>query len=1057
MFCTNCGKEIKPNDKFCANCGAPVNQGSQGGRYDNVVFNPPFRKEADKKSSEILNSRGDFTKFTDLAQEENRRQQRSKARMDWNLDGFPASSRVDNTPLFDWDSVAERKRSAAPDPDMGSTQEHIRVTPQQERSYGLPSDDDRVVPLDELEKELYALEDDLKSETARTAEYDKAKVKEIENSVELDSYLDGISPEGKRPEKASEVAARERKAQSEAQALAEAARKKEEARYASMTKAERVIAAMKKDAGMKWDLEEPAHKEDVKAASSMGLNWDMDPAEAARKKRAEKLASGEKKMIWNAEEREAQLKAQEAARREALLRAQMEAEAARRAKEEAERKTREEAEAAARAQAEAEAEALARARAEEEAAEAARIQAEAEELARRKAEEEARALAEAEERARQEAAAQAAAAMAEQEARRQAEQARKAAEQEAARIEAETSEKISSDVSLEFDELMREAQPAGFEKTRVFDQEALDALNREAKERADSSNAGSGAALGAAALGAAGLGAAASLTGRERPVRSPYQSDFVPAWEREQTEKNPDAAGHVASRTEEMARLDALLEELTAEKKHLEEEVKAEAPAEEPASGHAADELETPAPEPFDTETETEHTAGPRTESAPEPEATAAAEEETPGIVDLTGKGDERFYTFSQKNAEFQELLQKEKERLREMGSGYVPRNTLSQNAVLANFGVLPALAYEENGVYVEGIDQPKASEGVDYSGYGEPNQGTAWKPGQGGDLLSELADEAPSPAKKTRLRYSDLFPAEDVNHAENQKKAAEAAAAAAAAGLASEAAKETDAVPQERYQTATGISGATGITNAVDTEDVPDINKIFDEDEEQKPRKHIVGNIIIAILVLLILFEASILAAKLIAPDSAYSRLTDPVIEKIMDLATSIGKDEEPEQPAIDDEALEREAAAITLEQTISELSAEAETLGEVRYNADLTYDKVDNPHFDGIVDMIPLDNGLFTINENGEGVSYAEAIAREVIQYYDGWQADNTDETYVGINTLEIGDIRTDGTNFYVLTRAIYAKNDGTTATYVRSCRLTASDDRMVLEEIGEEQFNG
>ena len=1048
MFCTNCGKEIKPNDKFCANCGAPVNQGTQiKGKYDNVVFNPPFRKEADKKSGEILNTRGDFTKFTDLAQEENRRQQRSKNRMDWNLDGFPASSRVDNTPLFDWDAVAGRKKPAAPAPDLTSTMEHVRVTPEQEKSFGLPADDDRVVPLDELEKELFALEDDLKTETARTAEYDKTKVKDIDSSVELDSYLDGISPEGKKPEKASEVAAREKKAEKEAQAAAEAARKREEARYASMTKAERVIAAMKNDAGMRWNLQEPIHKEDVKAASSMGLDWNVDASDVAKKKKAEKLETGEKKMIWNLEEREAQRKAEEAARREAELRARMEAESARRAQEaaerrareeaeaqarakaEAERRAREEAEAAARAQAQAEAEALARAKAEAEAAEAARIQAEAEEMARQKAEEEARALAEAEERARQEAAAQAAAVMAEQEKRRQEEQARIAAELEAAREEA--SEKISSDVSMEFEELMKEAEPQGLGKTRVFDQEALDALNREAQERAEANNAKDlGAVAGAGALGAAAAGVILGASSEEKPAkpeRSPYESDFVPAWEKEKEKEE----GHVSTMTEEMARLDALLEELTSEKKHLQDEMKAEEPAPE-------------------VEPEVEP------EVQPEPEEKPSVEE----LVkeDLTDRGDDRFYTFSRKNAEFQELLQKEKERLREMGSGYVPKNTLSQNAVLANFGVLPTLAHEENGMYVEGVTQPETPMTVDYSGYGTPNEGVAWMPAKGDDLLSELVTEVPSQAKKTRLRYSDLFPSEDVNHAaEEKRKAAAAAAAAAAATVAATTAthEPVEEAPKtetkERYQT------ATGIYKPVPDENAPDINDIFDEDENQKPKKHIIGNAIIILLVLLILFEASILAAKLIAPDSAYSKLTDPVIEKIMDFATSIGKDKEPEQESIDDEALKREAEAITFEQSIMELSEQATTIGEIKYNPDLTYDKVVNPHFDGIMDMIPLDNGLFTINQEGEAVTYGEAICSAVIAYYDAWQGENTDETYVGINTLEIGDIRTDGSNFYVLTRAIYAKNDGTTATSVRSCRLASSGDSMVLEEIGEEQFNG
>ena len=68
MYCTKCGKELNPNDRFCANCGAEVKPGQGDRKYDNVVFNPPFRMEAEKKTAQILKNREEFKGFKELAE-----------------------------------------------------------------------------------------------------------------------------------------------------------------------------------------------------------------------------------------------------------------------------------------------------------------------------------------------------------------------------------------------------------------------------------------------------------------------------------------------------------------------------------------------------------------------------------------------------------------------------------------------------------------------------------------------------------------------------------------------------------------------------------------------------------------------------------------------------------------------------------------------------------------------------------------------------------------------------------------------------------------------------
>ncbi len=68
MFCTKCGKPLHDGDKFCAHCGAKVREeGRQEApagqsRYEEVVFNPPFRAEAERRTRQISD---EVSKYSD--------------------------------------------------------------------------------------------------------------------------------------------------------------------------------------------------------------------------------------------------------------------------------------------------------------------------------------------------------------------------------------------------------------------------------------------------------------------------------------------------------------------------------------------------------------------------------------------------------------------------------------------------------------------------------------------------------------------------------------------------------------------------------------------------------------------------------------------------------------------------------------------------------------------------------------------------------------------------------------------------------------------------------
>ena len=60
MFCTKCGKKLYEGDAFCGHCGAKVREdlmfksdSKNFSGYEEVVFNPPFRREAERRTQNI--------------------------------------------------------------------------------------------------------------------------------------------------------------------------------------------------------------------------------------------------------------------------------------------------------------------------------------------------------------------------------------------------------------------------------------------------------------------------------------------------------------------------------------------------------------------------------------------------------------------------------------------------------------------------------------------------------------------------------------------------------------------------------------------------------------------------------------------------------------------------------------------------------------------------------------------------------------------------------------------------------------------------------------------
>ena len=1052
MFCTNCGKELNPGDRFCANCGCEIKASqSEKRKYDNVVFNPPFRKEADKRTAQILKNREEFTGFKEIANENSRRNSRSKAKMDWNLDGFPESITAKNKSGFDWNSVVERRNSGRSmgleKIDLSSTIEHKKIDDTQvavkkaepvaaNDGLGLPSEDSRVISLEELERELYDLEEDLKTDTAGTNQY---QAFDVENNEELDAYLDGI-PKTKNKEKEAE----EQKLEQEA------------------------LAAVKMGGPMKWNLTDDAPKGSKVSMAPMGLKWGIDASEVAAKRKAAKTALKKKReMVWDtdvktekkAEEKPVQPEPSEEPFQPAPVEEVVQPEPEVIPEPEIvtpEPEVKAEPEpvfgfsAAENVKAEAEPEKSfdfgsikvpnwdMDAKDYKDTFDDFNFDLKAEEKPEAAAEE---AVAETETTVSEteESVVFGEEIVIEEEAVPEAEETVPEAEEYATEAEETVS---ASEVEDEFNDMLSGNDNDDLESTKMIDHSAIKKMldeyklkiRAEQEEAAQEAEVVSETEEESADHAGAGIAAAAGIATAAAAGRPLFQEDLIHPWEnvKEPAAEETEAAEEAEEEMQETAEVPAeeapaeeifseeapeeeVLEEVQIEETYEEvipeEETTVE--AEEPAAEEVPEEVTEEAEEQPEEEISAEELAlEEQTEETEEPEVI----QDTTETDDLLGEKP-MFYTFSQKNDAFQQLLDRERDRLNGLGTAYMPLNAEAKVEKIVN--VVDTPAYEENGVYVENILQPVQTTVADISGDAQPESSShKYNFITDGDWLKEMKSAKDMDSlNKAKLRYSDLFPTPVTEHDDKEYGPA-----------------DDDEAMKEKQRKA------------------EELNKIFEDEDknEEKPHRHIVGNIIMILLILLILFEGSVLAAKLIAPDSKYAHISDVAVEKILNLFH--GEDIEVDDGSSEDVDIDDTAIAEGMYTSmVNELSKDAKTMGEVVYNENLNYSKVSKSSFDGAESLETLKD-----SEWSEGTTYAGGIYSTVISYYDEWKDRNTDESLVGIDTLEVGEIKQSKDGYYVLCKTTYATSDGSKAATYQTCYITLIDGKMFIDEIKGETVN-
>ncbi len=199
--------------------------------------------------------------------------------------------------------------------------------------------------------------------------------------------------------------------------------------------------------------------------------------------------------------------------------------------------------------------------------------------------------------------------------------------------------------------------------------------------------------------------------------------------------------------------------------------------------------------------------------------------------------------------------------------------------------------------------------------------------------------------------------------------------------------------------------------------------------------------------MVIALLGEGALIGIKFFAPESEISQKINNITFDIIGLVTGADKQaKEQEEQAEEAEQAQRTAY---FSQIVQEESSDVKTIGMVSYNQDLVYDSEKTYAFEEVTRA----DEFVDADMQDTDTTYGHKLIASVIKYYDSWIDTNEDESLVGINTLEIGDIRTGQEGLYVLCSVTYAQAEGTELTKYQTVYVKITDGLMVINEIKEE----
>lgn len=390
--------------------------------------------------------------------------------------------------------------------------------------------------------------------------------------------------------------------------------------------------------------------------------------------------------------------------------------------------------------------------------------------------------------------------------------------------------------------------------------------------------------------------------------------------------------------------------------------------------------------------------------------------------------GVDRFYTFSKKQEEFQAMLDEEFERLQN-GESDEAEDFEVEQPLMPEF-VTEEVVEPEVSEAVKPEEEPSVAEADEIA---EPVEtvepetveevplelvAVVWASAPYGYVVCDEADVA------------ETVEAETVEAQEDAEAGEEAVEEAQAEASVEDMTEETEAAEEVKE------------TSPSKGEEEPESRLTFDdvfrddEDDEEEKEKGGCLKALAILLCILVVIELGILGVQYFAPDSQVGKYIDQGYRYVVNLIS--GHEEETEEP-------EETSGPTEVQQIISAQMGKNENIVAVSENTELLFEEGNDYGYEEFANTYGFQNSPWYDNDEGHSVSFGDEIIGTLIQYYSAYPdkvndvnndvvdfIDDTtklyeeteaiegkeDRNYV-IQNLEIGEIRTGGSGFYVLTR--------------------------------------
>lgn len=385
----------------------------------------------------------------------------------------------------------------------------------------------------------------------------------------------------------------------------------------------------------------------------------------------------------------------------------------------------------------------------------------------------------------------------------------------------------------------------------------------------------------------------------------------------------------------------------------------------------------------------------------------------------------DKFYTFNKKNEEFQALLDREYERIR---NGRTDGEDLSSESEFDRIPPAKSSARHEEFDWTLPGDRRVT----------EPAAASAESVSYVGVVLSSVP-----------LGY--LAPEPVGCDTESKDKPEAPAAPEASASVTGAAKKEEEPLGAEPFRKgrASEKEGERQDKQRLTFDDV-----FGDDDDSKKPEKKGTAlKVIAVILCILLAAEGVMIGIQKFAPDSAAAQSINKMYSRIFSFFDKDEKNNEPAGSAEEDKPQG--------ESEISDFIEASKKLGKniaaVEEDASLAFEDGEDYGFEDFSDTYTFANKPWYTDDEGNSVSYGREIVSTVIQFYSAWVdkmngkndklldfIDETSELYTeleglegeedvlyGIDALRIGEIRAGSAGFYVYTAV--TKADSSTSKSV------------------------